>query len=181
MPVTVRPPTAADGDAFVAAVVASRHLLRPWVDPPDDAGRYADWLDRLGRDDQAAFLVHHDGCGGLVGWVSVSNIVRRAFQSASLGYGAFAGHAGRGLMSEGVAAVVDVAFTTLGLHRLEANIQPGNGPSLALVRRLGFEREGFSPRFLRVDGDWRDHERWAVRTETWRVSADGRPAAHPEG
>jgi ribosomal-protein-alanine N-acetyltransferase len=68
-------------------------------------------------------------------------------------------------MTAGLAAVVNDAFTSLGLHRLEANIQPDNTPSLNLVRRLGFQREGFSPRYLLVDGQWRDHERWAVLAE----------------
>jgi ribosomal-protein-alanine N-acetyltransferase len=60
-----------------------------------------------------------------------------------------------------------VAFGELGLHRLEANIQPGNARSIALVRVLGFEKEGFSRRYLKIDGDWRDHERWALLSDRW--------------
>jgi ribosomal-protein-alanine N-acetyltransferase len=71
-------------------------------------------------------------------------------------------------MGEAVRLVVTHAFHALGLHRLEANIQPGNGPSRALVRRLGFRQEGYSPRYLKIDGDWRDHERWAVLADEWR-------------
>ena len=65
-------------------------------------------------------------------------------------------------MTEALAAAAAFAFGELGLHRLEANIQPGNAASLALVKRVGFHKEGFSPRYLRIDGDWRDHERWAL-------------------
>lgn len=156
-----------DEGEFVAAVLASRALHRPWIDPPDTPERFAAYLEHSSREDQAVYVVRHVSCGGLVGYVSVGNIVRRAFQSAYLGYGAFEGHARQGLMSAGLRAVVDMAFGELGLHRVEANIQPANAASLGLVRRLGFEREGFSPRYLMVDGDWRDHERWAMRSEQW--------------
>ena len=160
--VTVAPLVAADEDQFVAAVLASRALHRPWLDLADTHARFMSLMERLRRDDQRAYLLRHD-CGGLVGYVSVGNIVRGAFQSAHLGYGAFAGHEGRGFMTQGLRAVIDLAFGELGLHRVEANIQPANSRSLALVRRLGFEKEGFSPRYLMVDGEWRDHERWALR------------------
>jgi ribosomal-protein-alanine N-acetyltransferase len=69
-------------------------------------------------------------------------------------------------MTQGLRVVLDVPFGDLGLHRVEANIQPANRCSLALVQRLGFEKEGTSPRYLMVDGDWRGHERWALRSES---------------
>ncbi len=62
----------------------------------------ASYIDHAARDDQAAYLLRHSGCGGLVGYVSVNNILRRAFQSGYLGYAAFASHAGRGLMTVGI-------------------------------------------------------------------------------
>ncbi len=100
--------------------------------------------------------------GDLVGVINLSEIVRGAFQSAYLGYYAFAPHAGQGLMAEGVRLVIRDAFRRLRLHRLEAGVQPGNRASLALVRALGFRREGYSPRYLKIAGRWRDHERWAL-------------------
>lgn len=160
-------PTRADADEFISAVRASQSILLPWVDPADTADRFAAYLRRAASHDHACFLVRHQSCGRLVGFVNINSIIRGGFQSGYLGYAGFVSHAGSGLMTAGVAAVVSTAFTTLGLHRLEANIQPENGRSIALVRRLGFRREGFSPHYLLVDGQWRDHERWAVRSEDW--------------
>jgi ribosomal-protein-alanine N-acetyltransferase len=97
----------------------------------------------------------------LVGIVNVSEIVRGAFRSGYLAYYVFRPYERRGLMTEGVRLVVRDAFRRLGLHRLEANVQPGNRASIRLVRRLGFRREGYSPRYLKIQGRWRDHERWA--------------------
>ena len=90
-----------------------------------------------------------------------------AFQNAYLSYYVDVNFAGQGLMSEGVRLAIDYAFNTLNLHRLEANIQPGNQASINLVKKLGFRKEGFSPKYLQVNGEWRDHERWALTVENW--------------
>jgi [ribosomal protein S5]-alanine N-acetyltransferase len=166
-PVSLSAPTAADCDEFIAAAQASQDAVLPWVDPPDSRERFAAYLDRSARDDFACFLVRHSECGDLIGFVNINNIVRGGFQSGYLGYAGFVTHRGQGLMSAGVAVVVSNAFADLGLHRLEANIQPANARSIALVRRLGFRREGLSPHYLMVDGQWRDHERWAVVADEW--------------
>jgi ribosomal-protein-alanine N-acetyltransferase len=76
-------------------------------------------------------------------------------------------HNGRGFVKRGLQAVLTEAFGIHGLHRLEANIQPDNEASRHLVRGLGFRFEGFSPRYLKVAGRWRDHERWALTAEEW--------------
>jgi [ribosomal protein S5]-alanine N-acetyltransferase len=167
MEVVLSAPAASDAAEFIDAVRASRSLHHPWLDLPGTPGRFAAYLDRVGREDQAGYLIRHRACGELVGVVNISDIVRGGLQSGHLGYGAFASHAGRGLMTEGLRAVIGVAFGELGLHRVEANIQPGNARSIALARRLGFEKEGYSRRYLLIDGDWRDHERWALLAEDW--------------
>ena len=111
------------------------------------------------------FLVYHRETGALIGVINISNIVMGLFRSAYLGYYAFAGCERHGFMREGLHLVMRTAFRDLGLHRLEANIQPGNVASLALVRACGFSKEGVSPRYLKIKGRWRDHERWAVRAD----------------
>jgi ribosomal-protein-alanine N-acetyltransferase len=72
-------------------------------------------------------------------------------------------------MSEAIRLILRYAFNDLKLHRLEANIQPGNVASIALVRRAGFVLEGYSRRYLKISGRWRDHERWAILIEDWKT------------
>jgi ribosomal-protein-alanine N-acetyltransferase len=174
--VTVAAPSAADSEEYVAAVLASRKLHGGWLSPPDSADAFAGYLERAAREDHAGYLIRHRSCGGLVGYANISNIVRGALQSGYLGYGAFAGHEGRGLMTLGLRLVLEDAFGRLALHRVEANIQPANARSLAMARRLGFAREGFSPRYLFIDGAWRDHERWALLADPGTTS----PADSPQ-
>jgi ribosomal-protein-alanine N-acetyltransferase len=163
--VFIRPPTARDRDAFLTLVRSSRSRLRPWVDPPGSRPAFAAYLRRARRRTERAFLVCRREDRTIVGVINVSQIFLGAFRSAYLGYYAAAPHMGQGYMSEGLRLVIRNAFSRLGLHRLEANVQPANRASLRLVRRAGFRREGFSPRYLKVLGRWRDHERWAVTVE----------------
>jgi ribosomal-protein-alanine N-acetyltransferase len=108
--------------------------------------------------------------GELAGVINLNEIVRGGFRSAYLGYYALAPHHAQGHMSAGLRLVIARAFRLERLHRVEANIQPGNARSIALVKRLGFRLEGFSPRYLKINGRWRDHERWALTVEDWRSS-----------
>ena len=98
----------------------------------------------------------------IAGVINLNSIIRGTFQNAFLGYYAFSPYEKKGLMQEGPVLVIRHAFSRLRLHRVEANIQPGNRKSLILVQRCGFVREGFSRHYLKVRGRWRDHERWAV-------------------
>ena len=104
----------------------------------------------------------------LAGAITVSEIVWGMFRSAYLGYYALVPHDGQGYMKRGLRVVITEAFVTHGLHRLEANIQPDNLRSIGLVKSLGFRKEGYSPRYLKIAGRWRDHERWAITKEEWR-------------
>lgn len=164
--VGLRPFTAADADEFTARARESRELHAPWLFPPLTAEAYDAYAGQLiGNPCRAGFLVCDTADGSIAGFININNIVRGGFLSGALGYGAFAHAAGRGLLTEGLGLVLGHAFGPLGLHRLEANIQPGNTASRALVRRAGFRLEGFSPAMLFIDGAWRDHERWAITAE----------------
>lgn len=158
--VGIRPVAAADEAAFTAAARASRRLHGNWVAPPCTAEAFTRYLARFDGVAHHGFVVVAPG-GELAGAVHLTNIILGAFRSGYLGYYAFAGFEGRGLMTQGLNAVVKHAFRDLGLHRVEANIQPGNTASIALAQRCGFQLEGYSPNYLKIAGRWRDHERWA--------------------
>ena len=163
----------ADRDAFLEMVRDSRDLHRPWTYPPERADQFNDLVSRTSRDDFACLAAVLADNGELVGIFTVSQIVRGYFQSAYLGYYANARHAGKRLMAEAMALVLDHAFGPLALHRLEANIQPGNAPSIALARGAGFRLEGYSPRYLLIGGRWRDHERYAITADEHAQNRDG--------
>jgi [ribosomal protein S5]-alanine N-acetyltransferase len=154
-----------DREEFLALARESRELHRPWTYPPERADQFDDLFARSRRDDFVCLLAVAADDGAIAGVFTISQIVRGAFQSAYLGYYANARHAGQGMMREAMEQVLDHAFGPLALHRLEANIQPGNGPSVALARGAGFRLEGFSPRYLLIGGQWRDHERYAITVD----------------
>jgi len=152
---------------FLERVKASQKLHRPWLTAPYTSELYRDLVSRARKPSYESYLVCLIETDELVGVINLSEIVRGLFQSAYLGYYAFEPFAGEGYMTEGVTLVLDQAFGPLGLNRLEANVQPRNKRSSRLVSRLGFRLEGFSPRYLKIGGRWRDHERWAVLADEW--------------
>jgi ribosomal-protein-alanine N-acetyltransferase len=162
----------ADREAFLEMVRESRDLHRPWTYPPERPDQFNDLVSRTGRDDFVCLAAVLAENGDLVGIFTISQIVRGYFQSAYLGYYANARHAGKGLMGEAMLLVLDHAFGPLALHRLEANIQPGNAPSIALARGAGFRLEGYSPRYLLIGGRWRDHERYAITADEHAQNRD---------
>ncbi len=175
--VYLRRPRPSDANAFVAAVAASRRLHSQWVQAPSTAARFGTYLKRFaGPKSRALSTATHVGLiacrnddGAPVGVFNFSQIVHGSFRSTYLGYYALEPHAGQGYMSEALALAVAVAFRKLRLHRIEVNVQPTNTRSTALVRRVGFTREGFSRRYMKIAGRWRDHERWALLVEDWRA------------
>jgi len=166
--VFLRHPTARDRDEFLERMHASRKLHGQWVSGPADADAFAGWLRRTRTADRECLLVCREEDGAIAGVYNISQIFYGPLCSAYLGYYAFTPFAGKGHMREGLRLVLRHAFGTLGLHRLEANIQPENRPSIALVSGAGFRLEGLSPRYLKIAGRWRDHERWAILAEEFR-------------
>lgn len=163
--VHLRRPTLNDAALFLERVRASRSLHRPWVSPPADDEGFAAYVRLSRRSDFEALLVCRNADGAIAGVFNLSQIFHGPFRSAYLGFYAFEPFAGQGFMHDGIRLVCRHAFGTLGLHRLQANVQPGNDASIALIRGAGFRREGYARRYLKIGGRWRDHEMWAVLAE----------------
>ncbi|WP_231328801.1 GNAT family N-acetyltransferase [Actinomadura graeca] len=164
--VALRRVTATDQGEFIAGVKASRALHRPWIVVPGTPGEFRTYLTRFDQTVADGFVLCLRQSGEMVGFVNLNEIVRHPYHRGVIGYGAFASTAGLGYMTEGVGLLLDYAFGELRLHRVEADIQPGNIASLNLVKRLNFRNEGYSPDFICIDGTWMDHERWAITSGT---------------
>jgi len=170
--VYLRAPRRSDAALFLAATHDSRRLHASWVAAPQTPEAFGAYVARFGRRRAASpshvgWLAVHRGDESLVGVFNLSEIVRGAFQSAYLGYYGFRAHAGRGLMKESLGLALDAAYGAVGLHRVEVNVQPTNVRSIGLVEAMGFTEEGFSRRYLRIAGRWRDHRRFAMLAEDW--------------
>ena len=165
----LRHPVPEDAAAFLDMVWQSRPLHEPWVHPPKDEEAFGRYVEHAASARFQGFLICRRETGEIAGVADLSEIVRGVFQSAYLGFYASARSAGQGLLKEGLGLVIRHTFETLGLHRIEANVQPENARSLALVQSLGFQKEGYSPRYLKIGGQWRDHERWALLVDDGRV------------
>lgn len=184
--VYLRHPAADDRDEFLALRRASQSFHAPWEplpqgDPPIEpasAEAFTRFLASADLKSVQRHLVCRFSDRAIVGYFGLSQIVLGAFCSCYMGYWTGAPFARMGYATEGMALTLQRAFTQLGLHRVEANIIPENRPSLALARRCGLRREGYSPRYLKIAGQWRDHERWAITVEDWRRSRPRRASTN---
>lgn len=158
--------TPEDENVFLAMTQSSQEFHHPWVKAPLTHEEFQRFYQRYQADNQKSYLLFHQQ--QLVGVFNISEMVRGAFQSAYLGFYAAVAFSGKGLMTQGLSLLLKEAFTTLKLHRLEANIQPGNAASLALVKKNGFRKEGYSLRYLYINDQWCDHERFAITIEEWQ-------------
>ena len=151
-----------DADEILAANRENVAYHAPWVSPATDHAAFDLSFARTITGANVSLVARERATNELVGIVNFNEIVMGVFRSAYTGYWGYARTGGRGLMTEALREAVRFAFDELGLHRVEANIQPENLRSIALARRAGFVKEGFSPAYLFIDGAWRDHERWAI-------------------
>lgn len=178
MPVTIRPATRADATALIRAHAQSRALHAGWVEPFVSWEGFDAWFAPTQGGGARKVALLAEEAGRPIGVVNLNEIVRGVFLSCYMGYYGLAGADGRSLagggrMTEAVRLAVRYGFEVVGLHRVEANIQPGNAASIALVKRLGFRLEGFSPRYLKIGGVWRDHERWALLADEALLAGPG--------
>jgi len=174
--VTLRLLTGADQGEFLDLAAASAGLHHPWMSLPATPREFQAYFRRFDHVTAEGLVICLRETGAMAGVVNINNIIRGRFQNGSLAYAAFAPAAGRGYMSEGLGLVLRYAFEQLRLHRLDAQIQPGNHASVRLVQRLGFRNEGCSPALLFIDGAWRDHERWAITSDMIGIAP---PGPHP--
>jgi [ribosomal protein S5]-alanine N-acetyltransferase len=166
--VFLRSPEDNDAREFCALSRDSVTFHRGLVAPPRDEPSFLEYLERCRRPDAASFLICVTQNKAVAGAINLSQIFRGGFQNAYLGYFMGAPFAGKGFGTEALQLMLRHAFKELKLHRVEANIQPGNVASIAMVQRAGFVREGYSKRYLKICGKWRDHERWAMIAEDWK-------------
>lgn len=163
----IREPIIEDQDAFLLASNNSKSLHKSWVKPPLTKKEFKAYIERSKLYNQKCFLVCNS-LNNIVGVFNISEIVLGGFHSAYLGFYAMDNYSGKGYMSKGLKLVLKNIFEEIKLHRIEANIQPENSHSINLVKANGFSKEGYSPKYLNIDGKWRDHERWAVTYENWK-------------
>lgn len=178
--VHLRHPVGADQAEYIRLRDESEMWLSPWEatppgqEPPDDDLVFQRLLGSADTPQSQRFLLCVNDTGRIAGQVSLNQIVWGAFRNTIAGYWIGAAYAGKGLMTQGLTLALRQAFDVMKLHRVEANIIPGNAPSKALVRRLGFRYEGLAKRYLNIAQRWQDHEHWAMTAEEWQEFRDQR-------
>ncbi|MCG8423248.1 MAG: GNAT family N-acetyltransferase [Proteobacteria bacterium] len=183
--VFLRHPTQVDVDEFIALRQASRDVHQPWEPIPEDGSDpvsrpvFRRFLITANTPSSQKHLICRATDGAIVGYVGLSQIVMGPFCSSYMGYWVGKPYLRQGYATEGISLCVERAFTQLCLHRIEANIIPQNTASLATARKCGFHREGYSPRYLKIAGQWRDHERWAITVEDWQTQRSDAPIGTP--
>jgi ribosomal-protein-alanine N-acetyltransferase len=166
--VTLRLPARRDFAQVAALSKASKKFHRGLISMAQMQEDFDKYFKRSREKENAFFLICRAEDKAIAGMINISQIFMGNFCSAYLGYDLGVQFTGQGLMTDAIKLMLRHAFEDLKLHRLEANVQPENLPSLAVLEKCGFSREGFSPKYLKVGGRWRDHERWAIIKDNWK-------------
>jgi ribosomal-protein-alanine N-acetyltransferase len=167
--IVLREPSTQDETAFVSTMKNSRDFHLPFIIAPLTSEEFQTYLNKSKQESEQYYIAWNDN-QKIIGVFNISGIIRGVFKSAYLGYYASVEYSGKGLMSQALQLVLNEIFTTLDLHRIEANIQPTNTASIQLATKNGFIKEGFSPRYLKINGTWQDHFRFALTFEDWLVN-----------
>lgn len=166
--VFLRPPTAEDFEEISVLYKASRGFHRGLVQTPIEKKAFQKYIVQSELETNEYFLICRREEDKIAGAINLSQIVRGNFKNAYLGYYLAEEFTRKGYMTEAVELILRFAFRDLKLHRVEANVQPDNASSIAVLQKTGFTKEGFSQKYLKVGGRWCDHERWAIIAEDWR-------------
>ena len=160
-------PSMAHKKTFVDFVRNNRDFHEPWVYVSGDPVYFDQYLRRMKMGKVLGFFVYTKDSKELVGVINLNSVRFDPFSSGSLGYYADEKMTGKGYMKEAIHLVLGHSFHKIGLNRIEVNIQPENSSSIALVKSLGFQKEGFSRKYLMIGNDYKDHERWAFLAEDY--------------
>lgn len=177
--IILREPSTKDEAIFISTMQGSRDFHFPFITAPCTSEEFQIYLNKSKLDSEKYYIAWKDQ--QIIGVFNISGIIQGVFKSAYLGYYASVEHAGKGLMSKAFKLVLREIFTTLDLHRIEANIQPDNTSSIHLATRNGFFKEGFSPRYLKINDIWQDHFRFALTMEDWLANQKSDPSLDPVG
>ena len=164
--IALHEPSAQDETVFISTMKNSRDFHFPFITAPCTSEEFQAYLNKSKLESEQYYIAWNDN-QQIIGVFNISGIMHGLFKSAYLGYYASAEYAGKGLMSQVLQLVLKEIFTTLNLHRIEANVQPTNTASIKLATKNGFIKEGFSPRYLKINGIWQDHFRFALTFEDW--------------
>lgn len=161
--------TLQDYEDFVELNQASIQFYRGLASPILDFESFKDYVEKNLNAANECFVICQNVDNKIVGAINLSQIFRKAFQNAYLGYSLGVNFTGKGFMTEAVELILKHSFENLKLHRVEANVQPHNLASIKVLNRCRFTKEGFSRKYLKIDNVWCDHERWAIIVEDWKL------------
>lgn len=174
--VLLRPLKRSDGHTWNEVRIRNHNWLKAWESTnPDGIEKSPTFKDVLGQSKRSAklgstFMFAIEVDNHLVGQITLGNVVFGSLRSAYIGYWIDEMYANRGIMTTAVALLTQYSLTEGNLHRIEISIRPENAPSIRVVEKLGFENQELRPRYLHIDGDWRDHLIFVMTSENLNSS-----------